>query len=171
MLTPALLTRREVGPGFTRSTPTAPSQPLPCTPNQPPLEAQVPSTDKAKALFTNAGDTLALQETLLAYRDAATSTRALRLAMVGLACSHGTAGGNPINIAGPTDVRSSITARVSAAYGWVVTARTFTGSIVVVQLGAKLVTLEFVAGSRQAASSTDARQIVETAVAKAINGR
>jgi hypothetical protein len=122
-------------------------------------------------VFSNAGDTLALQETLLAYRDAATATRAVRLAMVGLACSRGTAGGDPITISGPTDVRSAITARVSAAYGWRVTTRAFSGSIVVVQLGAKVVTLEFVAASRQAASSVDARQIVETAVAKAINGR
>jgi hypothetical protein len=169
-LTPSLLSAAEVGADFVASTPTAKTDPLPCTPTKPPLETQVPSADKAKAVFANSAGTLALQETVLAYTSAGTASKALTVAKGGLACTHGTVDGEGINIAGPNDVRRSITARVSAAYGWVVTTTKYTGTIVAVQVGPKLVTLEFAATSQMALSGVDGKQIIETAVAKVING-
>ncbi len=169
-LAPTLLTAAEVGPGFRATPASANSDPLPCTPHRPPLEQQVPSSDKAKVLFGNRAGTLALQENVLAYSDPATAAKALATAKVGLSCPTATSNGAKLQITGPVDVHSQLTAKVTTALAWVVKSPKFQGSIIVIRIGEKLVTLQFAATSKRVASSVDGRQITETAVAKVING-
>ena len=83
----ALLTVSDVGAGFSRAQFRASKDPLPCTPNDPPLEDQIPSTLEVGAAFIKNG--AALGEDLRFYSDADTADQVLTLSANGLNCPSG----------------------------------------------------------------------------------
>lgn len=170
-LSVVLLAPAEVGAGFRASPPNSAQTALPCTPNDPPLTRQVPVSDKAVGLYVNSVGTLALEETVYAYGNAATSQKALAAVEKGLGCRSGRSNGAAMRILGPTDLRSKITARVNRAEAWAVGTSKMQGTIVAVVVGEKLIGLQFAAQPGTDTSKVDARQIIETAIAKVLNGR
>ncbi len=169
-LVASLLTPAEIAPDF-RSQPTSgTSGPLPCTPKAPPLEKQVPSSDRAKALYVSKSGKLALQENVLAYDAPSTASKAVAVARTGLACKNGLSGTARMQIAGPSDVRKLVSTHVDAALAWTVQTTKFTGSIIVVRAGAKLMTLQFAKTLGASSASVNTKRLFETAVAKVVNG-
>ena len=82
-----LLTVQDVGPGFSPAQFRPSNDPLPCKPNDPPLEQQFPSTLEVGAAFIRNG--AALGEDLRYYADASTAGHVLTLAAAGLNCPSG----------------------------------------------------------------------------------
>jgi hypothetical protein len=83
----ALLTLKDVGSGFTAAQFQPSTDPLPCTPNDPPLEQQVPSTLEVGTAFLRNG--AAFGEDLRFYPDADTAEHVLAVAADGLDCTSG----------------------------------------------------------------------------------
>jgi hypothetical protein len=85
-----LLTLDDLGGGFDQAQFQASNQPLPCTPDEPPLGEQVPDTAHAGTAFTHRTVHAALAEDLRFYSDDATAERAFTAATKGLDCASGT---------------------------------------------------------------------------------
>jgi hypothetical protein len=85
----ALLTPADVGTAFTAAQFSPSSDPLPCTPSDPPLEQQFDSTLQAgTAMATKTGD-VGLSEEMRVYADPDTATQVLQAAVQGLDCKSG----------------------------------------------------------------------------------
>jgi hypothetical protein len=93
----ALLTQQDVGAGFTKAEFQASDDRLPCKPNDPPLEQQIPSDLEVGTAFIRTG--AAFGEDLRVYHDAATATQVLSLAAAGLNCPSG-----KLNLTGTPEV-------------------------------------------------------------------
>jgi hypothetical protein len=74
-----------------------------------------------------------------------------------------------IDVEGPTDVASVLTPRVDKAEAWAIKSGKITGTLVLVRLHAVLVEFAFEAYNHPNVK-IDAKQILETALAKIING-
>jgi hypothetical protein len=83
----ALLTTQDVGAGFTKAQFQASNDPLPCAPNDPPLEQQFPSNSEYGTAFIRNG--AAFGEDLRIYPDAHTANEVVARAAVGLNCPSG----------------------------------------------------------------------------------
>ena len=83
----ALLTLQDVGSGFTTAQFKPSTDPLPCAPNNPPLEQQIPSTLEVGTAFLRSG--AAFGEDLRFYPDTATAQHVLTVAANGLNCPSG----------------------------------------------------------------------------------
>ena len=85
----ALLTPAEVGPGFARARFQPSNDPLPCKPNDPPVETQIPSTlEQGTAIASNRVGA-ALGEDVHLYVDTPTAQRVMALIKVGVNCPQG----------------------------------------------------------------------------------
>ena len=85
----ALLTASEIGTGFSTAQFKPSTDALPCTPNEPPLEQQVPSTLEVGSAALATSRQAALSEDLRFYPDATTAEHVLTLAAKGLDCAQG----------------------------------------------------------------------------------
>jgi hypothetical protein len=112
-----LLTLQDVGAGFSTAQFQPSQDPLPCAPNDPPLEQQIPSTLEVGTAFIRKG--AAFGEDLRFYPDAATATSVLTKAVNGLNCPSGKLNltGTPetVNFGKIHDVTSAVGADKAAA--------------------------------------------------------
>jgi hypothetical protein len=118
-----LLTLQDVGPGFSPAKFRPSKDPLPCKPNDPPLEDQFPSTLEVGAAFLRNG--AAFGEDLRYYADTATANRVLTLAAAGLNCPSGKLNftGSPVtvqfgklqNVTSAVDADNAIAIQATAA--------------------------------------------------------
>jgi hypothetical protein len=85
----ALLTPADLGTGFTAAQFSPSSDPLPCTPSDPPLEQQFDSTIQAGTAMTTQSNDVGLSEELRVYADPDTAAQVLDAAKKGLDCKSG----------------------------------------------------------------------------------
>ena len=85
----ALLSPTDLGTGFTAAQFAPSSDPLPCTPNDPPLEQQFHSTVEAGTAMVTQAQDVGLSEELRVYADADTANQVLQAAAHGLDCKQG----------------------------------------------------------------------------------
>ena len=99
----SLLTPADVGPGFTKAQFSPSGDPLPCTPNDPPLEQQFSSTLTGGTALADNPKAVAMSEDLRLYADPDTAEKVLQAAAKGLNCKQG-----KLNLTGtPEDVTFS----------------------------------------------------------------
>ena len=157
----ALLVGTDVGGGFAQTTSDAGTSPLPCTPNDPPLDQLVPPKVKAQTDFQNRRDRAA-QRRDHGYADEATAERVLAAGEKGLACKTATikTGGQTLRVTmqGPTDLTSSLKVAVDKCEGWQIKASTVEVVLIVARVGPQIVALTFTA-----ATSVDKSTLPSTA--------
>jgi hypothetical protein len=165
-----LLIPSDIHHGFQSSSDSSsPDGPLPCTPNDPPVDQQVPPSEKGSAEFVKPSARLQINEEIDVYSGVPDARRAQRITEHGLACSHGTVSGVAIDIQGPTDISSVLTPHLDKAEAWAIKSGKITGTLVLVRIHAVLVEFAFEADNNPNVK-IDAKQILETALAKIING-
>ena len=151
-----------MGGGFAQTTSDAGSDPLPCTPNDPPLDKAVPPNVKAQVDFQNSAGSALLSEEIDGYPDAATALRVLAAGEKGLACKSATikTGGQTfhVRLQGPTDLTSSLNVAVDKCEGWQVKASSVEVVLIVARIGPQIVALTFTA-----AASVDKKTLPDTA--------
>lgn len=112
-----LLTQQDIGRGFAKAQFRPSNDPLPCAPNDPPLEQQIPSALEVGTAFIRNG--AAFGEDLRFYGDASTATQVLSKAVNGLNCPSGKLNltGTPetVNFGKIQDVTSAVGADHAAA--------------------------------------------------------
>jgi hypothetical protein len=167
-----LLSAAEIGHGFAETgTESTSSDPYPCTPNDPPVDEAVPPTDTGTADFAKTSPQLVITEQVAVYADLSHAVQAQQLTDAGLACAHGTvAQGQQIDITGPTDISSDLTVHLDSAEAWDIRAGSTVGVLVQLRIHAVMVHFAFVAANKKHAGAVDVKQIVETGIAKVING-
>jgi hypothetical protein len=166
-----LLTPAEIGHGFVQTgTETTSSEPYPCTQNDPPVDVAVPPSETGTADFAKSSARLAVTEQVSVYPDVDHAQHAEQLVEAGLACSHGTLStGRSVKLKGPSDISSVVTANVDKAEVWDIRAASTTGALVQVRIHAVLVHFAFLAVNNKD-PKLDATQILQTGIAKVING-
>jgi hypothetical protein len=147
----ALLVGTDIGGGFAQTTSDADTSPLPCTPNDPPLDKLVPPKVKAQTDFQNSAGSALLSEEIDGYADEATAERVLAAGEKGLACKTATikTGGQTLQVRlqGPTDLTSSLKVAVDKCEGWQVKASTVDVVLIVARIGPQIVALTFTAAT------------------------
>jgi hypothetical protein len=159
-----LLGAAEIGAGFVRADNDGPA-PLPCTPHDPPVDDQVRHVEKGGVVYVNDVQGVQVSEQVYVYDSTAAAVRHQRIAEKGLACTHGTLDGRPITVLGPSDVRSQLRERSQAAEVWVVKTDQVSGALIAVRIHAVVIQFAVVA-EKGASSNVDAKQVVETGLAK-----
>ena len=158
----ALLVGTDVGAGFAQTTSDAGTSPLPCTPNDPPLDQLVPPKVKAQTDFQNSAGSALVSEEIDGYADEATAERVLAAGEKGLACKSATitTGGQKLRVTlqGPTDLTSSLKVAVDKCEGWQVKASSVDVVLIVARIGPQIVALTFTA-----ATSVDKSTLPSTA--------
>jgi hypothetical protein len=158
----ALLIATDIGAGFAQTTSDAATSPLPCTPNDPPLDKLVPPKVKAQSDFQNTAGSALLSEEIDGYADDATALRVLAAGEKGLACQRATikTGGQnlAVRLTGPTDLTSSLKVAVDKCEGWQVKASSVEVVLIVARIGPQIVALTFTA-----ATSVDKSTLPSTA--------
>jgi hypothetical protein len=143
----ALLVGTDIGGGFAQTTSDASTSPLPCTPNDPPLDKLVPPKVKAQTDFQNSAGSALLSEEIDGYADEATAERVLAAGEKGLACKTATikTGGQTLRVRlqGPTDLTSSLKVTVDKCEGWQVKASSVDVVLIVARVGPQIVALTF----------------------------
>jgi hypothetical protein len=167
-----LLSAAEIGHGFVATgTESTSNDPYPCTPNAPPVDEAVPPSETGTADFAKASSQLVITEQVAVYADLSHAVSAQQLTDAGLACAHGTlAQGQRIDITGPTDISAALTAHVDNAEAWDIRAGATVGALVQVRIHAVMVHFAFVAANKKHPGNIDVKQILETGIAKVING-
>lgn len=165
--TAALLTAADVGTTFTSAQFKPSTDALPCTPNDPPLEQQVPSTLQVGSAVIAKSNQAALSEDLRFYPDVATAQQVLSLAAKGLDCASG-----KLNITGTPETvtfgkQQDVTAAVGADQAVAVPAAAANYSIVLIgcRIGRALVLFSFL---RTKTSSTSVLPNPITIAAKGV---
>ena len=163
----ALLTPAEVGTNFSSAQFRPSSDALPCTPNDPPLEQQVPATLGVGSAVIANSQQAAMSEDLRFYPDIATAQHVLTLASKGLDCAQG-----KLNITGTPETvtfgkQLDVSADVGADKALAVQATSAQYDIVLVgcQMGRVLVLFSFL---RTKTSSTSALPNPITVAAKGV---
>lgn len=85
----ALLTPSDLGSDFAKAQFRPSNDPFPCTPNDPPLEQQIPSTLEVGTAIVSRTQAAAMGEDLRLYPDVATAQQVVALATRGLQCQQG----------------------------------------------------------------------------------
>jgi hypothetical protein len=85
----ALLTPADVGKHFVKAQFQPGDDPLPCTPDDPPLEQQIPATLEVGTAVLTRAQGAAMGEDLRLYADPSTAQQLVALARAGLDCRHG----------------------------------------------------------------------------------
>lgn len=169
----ALISASDVGSRFAAQRPDTSTSPFPCTPNDPPLNKQVPPSFDVRTAFLNQAQRAEVTEEIAGYADEATTAAALAAGEKGLDCSSGTitsgSGSQRVQISGPTDVTSALKAKVDKAEIWQLEVRGAEEAILVSKVGPQLVVLEFTAASSADQSKLPSTQkIAETALSKVL---
>jgi hypothetical protein len=167
----ALLSASDLGSTFSEQPSDDSPSPLPCRPNDPPIDEQVPPQVKAVASFANTAGTALLQEEIDGYKDVTTTQRVLALGEDGLSCSHATipSGNGTINVklTGPIDLTSQLSVKADKVDGWQVSGAGVQLVLIAAQLGSQLVVMTFTASKKLDTSTLPNTQtIVEKALKK-----
>ncbi len=147
----ALLIEADIGGGFAQTTSDATTSPLPCTPNDPPLDQLVPPKVKAQTDFQNSAGSALVSEEIDGYADVATAQRVLAAGEKGLACKTAKikTGGQTLHVRlqGPVDLASSLKVSVDKCEGWQVKAPSVGVVLIVARIGPQIVALTFTAAT------------------------
>jgi hypothetical protein len=167
----ALLSAADLGTSFSQQPSDDTPTPLPCTPNDPPLDEQVPPKVKALASFANSAGNALLQEEIDGYQDVATTRRALSLGEHGLGCKRATipSGNSTISVklTGPVDLTKQLSGKADHVDGWQVVGAGVQLVLIAAQVGPQLVVLTFTASKKLDTSTLPNTQtIVEKALTK-----
>jgi hypothetical protein len=167
----ALIVAVDVGTGFKQTTSSDSSDPLPCTPEDPPLDQQFAPTAKALVDFANTAGSALVSEEITTYADAATAQTALAAGENGFACKSATIatdnGKIAVTISDPTDLTSSISVTVDKCEGWQISAQTANLVVIVARMGPQIVAMTFTAAPTvNPATLPDSRAITGAALKK-----
>jgi hypothetical protein len=172
----AMLTPADVGRGFTRARFQPSNDPLPCKPNDPPVETQFPSTLRVGTAIASTRVGAGLAEDVHLYADTPTAQQVMGVIEVGVNCPRGS-----LNLTGkPEPVRfgslQNVTPAVGADEAYAVEARSARLDIVLVatRLDRAVILFSFVrTKSTPTSELPNPIQIVATAIAKikAASGR
>lgn len=167
----ALLSASDLGSTFSEQPSDDTPSPLPCRPNDPPIDQQVPPQVKALASFANSAGTALLQEEIDGYRDVATTEHVLSLGEDGLSCSRATiTSGNTtihVKLTGPIDLTSQLSTKADKVDGWQVVGGGLQLVLIAAQLGPQLVVMTFTASKNLDTSSLpQTKTIVDKALQK-----
>lgn len=160
-----LLTVADLGTGYKQEPADNSESPLPCTPNDPPLNQQVPPQGRAVAQFTNTTGDVAITEDLNRYADVATASRAVAASAKGFTCQTGSLDGTPVTFTGSGKITVNGT-QVDAAQGWDLKTSQFVATAILVQIGPKFVGLVLLA-KPGAGQNLDIQAIVDAAAKRA----
>jgi hypothetical protein len=166
-----LLVASDVGGDFSQTSASPASSPLPCQPNDPPLDERIPPSIKAETEFENAAGSAALSEEIDGYADTATAQRVLTEGAKGLSCKTGTIktsnGTVKVQLNGPVDLTSDLDTKVDKAEGWQLTAGNVNLVLIVSVIGQQIVAMEFSAAkSVDPKTLPDTKAVTEKALAK-----
>lgn len=166
----ALLSAADLGSAFSQTSSDDSPSPLPCTPNDPPLDTQVPPQVKALTSFSNADGSALLQEEIDGYKDVATTQRALTIGERGLSCKTATIpSGNgtlTVQLTGPADLTDQLSVKVDKVEGWQVASPKVELVLIAAQVGQQIVALTFTAAKGVDTSTLPKTQtLVEKALA------
>jgi hypothetical protein len=169
----ALVTVTDVGGGFTQTTSDDSSDPLPCTPNDPPLDKQSPPAAKAQADFANSAGSALVSEEITTYADEATTESVLAAGEKGFDCPSATittdTGKLKVTIGAATDLTSAVNVKVDKCEGWSITAQGVNLIVIVARLGQQIVAMTFTAASSVDTSTLpDSRTLTEVALKKVV---
>lgn len=139
----ALLTAAEVGGGFAATTSDNTDNPLPCTPNDPPLSQQFPPAVKVQADLAGLAGNALFSEEIETYADSSTVAQVIAAGEQGLGCSTATVSGTAVTIDGPTDLSSAAKVPVDKAEAWTLTSSALNASLIIVQMHSVLVVYSF----------------------------
>lgn len=167
----ALLSASDLGSTFSEEPSDDTPSPLPCRPNDPPIDDQVLPQVKAVASFANSAGSALLQEEIDGYKDVATTQRVLALGEDGLSCSRATiTSGNStikVKLTGPIDLTSQLSVKADKVDGWQVSGGGEQLVLVAARLGTQLVVMTFTAAKNLDTSTLPNTQtIVEKALKK-----
>jgi hypothetical protein len=167
----ALLSAADLGSTFSEQPSDDSPSPLPCRPNDPPIDEQIPPQVKALASFANSAGTALLEEEIDGYKDVATTQHVLSLGEDGLSCKSATiAAGNrtiKVKLNGPVDLTSQLKVKADKVDGWQVAGGGEQLVLIAAQLGTQLVIMTFTAAKNLDTSSLPNTQaIVEKALEK-----
>jgi cytoskeletal protein RodZ len=167
-----LLTPGDLRSGGFTATPdnSVTTKPAPCTPNDPPIDAQVPSVEHGGVDLQDGAAKAEVDEQVAVYDTLSSAQKVQAAVERGFACSSGQLdGGQTIDISGPQDLSSIITPRVNKAEGWSIKASGIKGSLVLVRLNRVLVQFAFLAG-KGSNPKINGKDVLNTGLAKVING-
>jgi hypothetical protein len=168
----ALIVATDVGTGFAQATSDDSSDPLPCTPNDPPLDTQVPASTKAQVDFGNAAGSALVSEEITSYADEATAVKALAGGEKGFACKTATigTGGNKMafTLAGPTDLTTQVSTKVDKCEGWQLKSKTVNLVVIVSRIGQQIAALTFTASASIDPATLPSSQAVTEAALKKV---
>jgi hypothetical protein len=166
-----LLVPSDITKGFTATPDNADStSPAPCTPNDPPIDAQVPSLEHGGVDLSNSTAGAEVDEQVAVYGTLGAALKLQAAVERGFTCSSGRlSNGQTVQLNGPTDLRTIITPRVNKAEGWTIKTADVKGSLVYVRINRVVVQLAFLA-NRGHSPKINGKQILNTALAKVING-
>lgn len=172
----ALLTPSEVGPGFARARFQPSNDPLPCKPNDPPIETQIPSTLQVGTAITSTRVGAALAEDVHLYTDTPTAQQVMGLIKVGVNCPRGS-----LNLTGQQEAVTfgslqDVTPSVGADEAYAVEARSarFDIALVATRLDRAVILFSFLrTKSTPTSELPNPIQVVAKAIAKikAASGR
>jgi hypothetical protein len=146
------------------------TQPAPCTPNDPPIDQQVPSLEHGGVDLHNSSAQADVDEQVAVYDTLDSALKVQAAVERGFSCPSGQlGGGQKIKITGPQDLSTIITPRVSKAEGWSIKTAGIKGSLVLVRLNRVLVQFAFLA-QKGTNPKINGKQILDTGLAKVING-
>lgn len=168
-----LLTAGDVGHGFTAAPDNATATaPLPCTPNDPPIDQQVPSEEHGGVDLTKDSAGAEVSEMVALYATLGEAVHLQTSTERGLACSGGKlSDGEQVTLSGPTDISSILTPHTDKAEAWSIRTAKIKGALVLVRLHRVIVQFAFFKLIKGASNPhINSKQILEMGLAKVING-
>ncbi|GAB2474817.1 hypothetical protein [Jatrophihabitans fulvus] len=163
-LEPALLPASDFGSDYRREVgDTGDRDPLPCTPNDPPLVQQVPPQQYLNGTYVRTDRAIQVTENVFVFADDSAAERYVAAAQKGLGCGSGRIGNESFKISAGT--RFSTGTDSDDAIGWDLATSGFKGTLALVRLDEKIVAFTFIA-TNAAANELQPRPIVEKGVAR-----
>jgi hypothetical protein len=157
---------RDLGRAFVRAQPDAPAA-LPCTPNDPPVDDQVPHVGKGNAVYVDDLGGVQVSEQVYVYGSAHDAERHQSIDERGLDCARGTMGSTLVTVDGPVDLRGRLGGHCDSAQAWGVRTSRFSGALVAVRVRAVMVQFAIVAETG-AKASVDVQRVVRDGVQKVL---
>ncbi|SHF64196.1 hypothetical protein SAMN05443575_0518 [Jatrophihabitans endophyticus] len=159
----ALLPAAAVGAQFTRTvSDTGDRDPLPCTPDKPSLQVQVPPQRYLGATYRHPDQDVQVSENVVVFADDAAAQRYYRAADAGLGCDSGRISGETYRITGPGRLQVS-TVDIDAGQGWDLVGKSYKATLAIVRLGARIVSFTFLA-TTSTTKKVAVQQIIDRAV-------
>lgn len=140
-----LLTAADLGTPYTATASAAP-QPLPCTPAAPPVDDRVHHVEARRVTFASASDGTEIAEQIYVYATHSDAIEHQHIDDTGLACSHGSIGGAPVDLAGPYNVAKQVNvALADSAQAWSLSSSEVTAELFLIRIRGVVVQFSFAA--------------------------